>query len=106
MARVDVAYFRSLVTSVIDDHETLDQAIGEVADRTLERIDPLELSVLRLGAYELMHHLEIPFRVVLDEAIDLARDFGSDQSPVYVNGVLDRGARAWRAVEFAAARES
>jgi N utilization substance protein B len=102
MSRVDVEYFKTLVHDVIAQHAELDKQIADVADRKLEQVDPLELSVIRLAAYELLHHMEMPFRVVLDEAVNLARDFGSDQSPVYVNGVLDRCARNWRAVEVKA----
>jgi N utilization substance protein B len=100
MAKVDVGYFETLLTDVITRSKELDQRIGEAADRELRRVDPLELAVLRLAAYELLHRPEIPYRVVLDQAVDLAKSFGSDQSPVYVNGVLDRCAREWRSVEI------
>lgn len=102
MSRVDVEYFRALLSDVVEQHEEIDQKLAAIADRSLDQVDPLELSVLRLGAYELLQRMEVPFRVVLDEAIDLAKDFGSEQSSIYVNGVLDRCAREWREVEVQA----
>ncbi len=104
MSRVDVAYFEELVRGVLTDSEALDALIGQHADRTLERIDLMEKSVLRLGARELTNHLEIPFRVVIDEAVGLAGLFGTEQSPSYVNAVLDRLAQECRALERAAVR--
>ena len=100
MSRVDVDYFKTMLTAVVEQHESIDQRLAENLDRDLSQIDPLELAVLRLGAYELLHRLEVPYRVVLDEAVNLAKNFGSEQSPVYVNGVLDHCARDWRSEEY------
>ena len=100
MSRVDVDYFKTMLLAVIEQHETIDQRLSENLDRDISQIDPLELAVLRLGAYELLHRPELPYRVVLDEAVNLAKNFGSEQSPVYVNGVLDHCARDWRSEEY------
>jgi N utilization substance protein B len=100
MSRVDVDYFKMMLSAVVDQHEAIDLRLSENLDRDMSQIDPLEQAVLRLGAYELLHRLELPYRVVLDEAIDLAKNFGSEQSPVYVNGVLDHCAREWRSEEY------
>ena len=68
-------------------------------DRDIQALDGVELATLRLGAYELQQHLEIPYRVVLDEAIELAKHFGGADSHKYINGVLDRLANSLRAEE-------
>ena len=100
MSRVDVGYFKTMLVAVVDQHESIDKRLAENLDRDMSQIDPLELAVLRLGAYELLHCPELPYRVVLDEAVNLAKNFGSEQSPVYINGVLDHCARDWRSEEY------
>lgn len=87
---VDVGYFRELIHGVIDQAEVLDGRLAQLLDRPLVQLDPVERSILRLGAYELAERLEVPYRVVIDEAVELARRFGAEQSHRYINGVLDR----------------
>jgi N utilization substance protein B len=65
-------------------------------------VDPVERAVLRLGAYELTHHLEIPYRVVINEAVELAKIFGAEQGHKFVNGVLDQVAKKARRAEVQA----
>ena len=103
MSKVDVDYLTLLVETIIDQHQVLDDQIAKFSDRALDLLDPLEISVIRLAALELKQCLEVPFKVVLDEAVGLARDFGSEQSPLFVNGVLDRCANHWREPEYKAA---
>lgn len=99
MDKVDWGYFDALVQSVIDDHEELDAQLLPHLDRPLEQIDPVELSIMRIAALELRDHPEVPFRVAINEAIELARRFGADGGHRYVNGVLDVLARSLRADE-------
>ena len=90
MHKVDLNYYHELLTQVVAQHDALDELLIPVLDRELNALDGVELATLRLGAYELRDHLEVPYRVVLDEAIELAKHFGDADSHQYINGVLDR----------------
>ena len=81
------------------DKENRDEALQPFMDRPMEQVDLMERVVLGIGAWELLNCPELPFRVVLDESVDLARRFGSEQGYSYVNAVLDKAARVWRADE-------
>jgi N utilization substance protein B len=98
---VDVDYFEQLVRGVINEQVELDKGLKPFLDRSLEVVDAIEKNVLRLGAWELLHAPQIQFRIILDEAIDLARRFGAEQGHAFVNGVLDKAAREWRSAELA-----
>lgn len=102
--RIDREYFQELVAAVPLRHEALDRRLGPHLDRSLEEVDPVERAILRIGAYELEHHPEIPYRVVLDEAIELAKTFGAEHGHRYVNAVLDKLALELRAEEVRASR--
>lgn len=104
MEIADLAYFEDLVRGVGQNLEKIDTELARFADREIEQIDPIERGVLRLAAYELLFRLDVPYRVVLNEAIETAKRFGADHGHSYVNGVLDRAAAHWRGVEVAAAR--
>lgn len=99
MHKVDLNYYHELLVQVVQDHEALDTLLIPVLDRELDALDGVELATLRLGAYELRNHVEIPYRVVLDEAIELAKHFGGADSHKYINGVLDRLAQSLRQAE-------
>lgn len=99
MHKVDLGYYHELLTQVVANHEVLDALLIPVIDREIKSLDGVELAILRLGAYELKDHLEIPYRVVLDETIELAKHFGAADSHKYVNGVLDRLATSLREAE-------
>ena len=99
MHKVDLGYYHELLTQVIADRDNLDTLLIPVLDRELKALDGVELATLRLGSYELRDHLEIPYRVVLDEAIELAKHFGGADSHKYINGVLDRLASTLREAE-------
>lgn len=99
MHKVDLNYYHELLSRVIADHAALDQAMVVVLDRDTKQLDPIELAILRLSTYEMRDHLEIPYRVVIDEAIELAKHFGGADSHKYINGVLDRIASNLRADE-------
>jgi len=103
MRGVDGEYFETLLLGVAGSVEELDAALLPFLDRAPERLEPMERAVLRIGAFELRHCLEVPYRVVLGECVDLADRFGSAQGHAYVNAVLDRAVREWRAQEIAGA---
>ena len=92
----DPVFFDALVGGVIIDYEALDTEIAAFTDRPVPHLDPVERAILRLGAHELRSMAEIPWRTVINEAVELAHAFGADQSHKYVNGVLDRVARRLR----------
>lgn len=95
-------YFELLLNGVVDQLGELDDAISEFTTRGLEKIDPIEKAVLRLGAYELLFKPEVPYRVAINESINLAKEFGSEKSHAYVNSILDKLAQKSRAVEIKA----
>ena len=101
LSQVDEEYFERLLRCVINQNERLSDALEPFLDRPLEQLDVMERVVLMIGAWELLDCPELPYRVVLDESVDLARRFGSEQGHSYVNAVLDQAARKWRAVEIA-----
>ena len=100
----DLEYFEDLVRGVVKHVGELDAALAGFVDREVEQVDQIERAALRIAAYELLHRPDVPYRVVINEAIDTTKRFGSEHGHTYVNGVLDHAAAAWRAPEFAAAR--
>ncbi|MGB5251919.1 MAG: transcription antitermination factor NusB [Sedimenticolaceae bacterium] len=102
--KFDSDYFTELVNGVPARLSELDAALAPCVDRPLESVDPVERAILRVGTYELIEHPEIPYRVVINEAVELAKTFGAEQGHRYVNGVLDKAARALRPLEAAARR--
>ena len=100
MERVDTDYFCGLLYGVAKECTEIDTAFAPFLDRPVHELNPIEWTILRLSTYELMHCLEIPYRVVLDEAVTLAKAFGSQDGHRYVNGVLHNLAKQIRAVEF------
>ncbi len=100
--KFELAYFRDLVAGVPTHLRQLDEALQPHLDRPVEQVDLVERAILRLGAYELLRHPEIPYRVVINEAVELAKTFGAEQGHRYVNGVLDKVARFLRPPERSA----
>ncbi len=101
--RVDTAYFQILLHEIPANVTQIDQAISTHISRPMHDVDPIELAVLRLATYELLFRIEIPHQVVINEALELAKTFGSQDSHRFVNGVLDKVARIARPIEFSAA---
>jgi N utilization substance protein B len=99
MEIADLEYFEVLVRGVVGQHEALDAALAEFLDRPIALVDPIERAVLRIATFELRQRLDVPYRVVLNEAIEISKRFGSDHGHTYVNGVLDRAAAQWRGAE-------
>lgn len=102
MQGVDVDYFRELLREIPRQREELDGYILPLLPRPLDEVDPVELAILRLGAYELKARLDVPWRVAINEGVELAKLFGAEQGHRFVNGVLDGLARELRATEQAA----
>ncbi|CAH1904462.1 transcription antitermination protein NusB [Candidatus Nitrotoga sp. HW29] len=100
MGRYDAEFFSKLLRGVLTQHADIEAIVTTHLDRTLDELSPVELSVLLIGAYELIHHPEIPYRVVINEAVELAKTFGGTDGHKFVNGVLDKVAAQVRAVEI------
>jgi N utilization substance protein B len=97
--RADAQYFRDALRAVCDSTAKLDAELGRHSDIPPGRLDPVEHAILRLGLWELMTRADIPYRVVINEAIELAKRFGATDGHRYVNAVLDRASRAHRPAE-------
>ncbi len=100
LSSFEVAYFQDLLRGVPCNLGQLDELLKPSLDRAIESVDPVERAILRIGAYELQHKIEVPYRVVINEAVEMAKVFGAEQGHKFVNGVLDRVARKVRSVEM------
>jgi N utilization substance protein B len=98
---VDQDYFQALVREVVTHKEAIDALIAPALERVDASLDQMERAVLRLGVNELMNHPEIPYRVIIDESIELSHRFGSENAHTFINGVMDRLATTLRATEIA-----
>jgi N utilization substance protein B len=98
----DREYFESLLQGTLAARESLDEQIAALVDRPIAQLDPIEHAVLLLGCYELGHCPDVPYRVVINEGVELAKRFGATDGHKFVNAVLDRAARSLRAAEQAA----
>ena len=103
--KADRPFFNEAVRQITLNTPEFDTLIEPLLDRKLSSLDRVELAILRLGAFELKNRLDVPYRVVIDEYIELAKTFGAEQSHKYVNGVLDRLAGEIRAVEVQARKQ-
>ncbi|WP_263264748.1 transcription antitermination factor NusB [Pseudomonas entomophila] len=99
---VDGAYFRELLHGVATNKTEIDEALKPCMELTLDELDPVELSVLRLSTFELLKRVDVPYRVVINEGIELAKIFGATDGHKFVNGVLDKLAPQLRAPEVKA----
>ena len=97
--RADREHFDALLTGAVRDAPTLQAALAPHLDRPIERLSPVEHAALLLATCELRRHPEIPYRVVINEAVELTKSFGGNEGYRYVNGVLDRVAADLRKVE-------
>ena len=104
MEVADLEYFEQLVAGVVRECASLDAALQAFLDREVAQVDPIERAVLRIAAFELVHRLDVPYRVVINEAIETTKRFGADHGHSYINGVLDKAAAAWRSAEVQASR--
>ena len=94
------SYFNELFHGVPGQLDVIDQVLSEYVDRPVEKIDPVERAILRVSVYELLNRNDIPYRVILNEGINLAKRFGAEKSHKYINGILDKVAQQERAVEL------
>jgi transcription antitermination protein NusB len=104
-ARCDVEHFDALLHGCVAQIETLDAVIARHGERKTSLLSPVEHGVLLIGAYELTHCVSIPYRVAINEAVELAKSFGGTDGHKYVNGVLDKAAGELRPLEVAQRRE-
>nr|WP_314263495.1 transcription antitermination factor NusB [uncultured Moellerella sp.] len=96
MSGVDVAYFRELLSGVATNATKLDQLMNPYLSRQLEELGQVEKAILRVSMYELSYRQDVPFKVAINEGIELAKTFGAEESHKFVNGVLDKAAPAVR----------
>ena len=99
-SNVDGEYYRSLLTGVVQDAGDLDSSYEQLLDRPLDELDPVERELLRIGTFELKERIDVPYRVVINESVALAKKFGATDSYRYINGVLDKVARSYRQIEI------
>ena len=102
--KADTAHFDLLLHGTIKEAAAIDAVLAAYIDRKTELLSPVEHAAMMIGAYELMHCIEIPYRVAINEAVELAKSFGGTDGHKYVNGVLDKAAGALRPIEVDAAR--
>lgn len=105
MKKVDREYFSEVLHGVPSTLSELDGYIESFTDRSTRDMTPVELSILRMGAYELVHRIDVPFKVIINEGVELSKLFGASEGHRYVNGVLDKLAQTLRATEVSAARQ-
>jgi N utilization substance protein B len=99
MSKVDLEYFHDILHGVPRELSSLDKIIAPQLDRDAEELTPVELSILRLAAFEMAHRIDVPYKVVINEAVELAKSFGATDGHKYVNGVVDKIAQQVRTVE-------
>jgi len=97
--RVDQKFFDEQFPAISNSQDELEKKIDEIIDRPLEQLDPVELAILLIGVYELESRIDIPFRVVINECVNLAKRFGSIEGHKYINACLDVAAKSFREVE-------
>ncbi len=98
--KVDVDYFQEILVNTLSSIPEIDDTLSPVVDRKLEEINPVELAILRLACYELMSRIDVPYKVVINEALELTKTFGASEGHKFVNGVLDKLARQLRKMEI------
>ena len=103
--KADHEHLNAILHGVIRDSEALSAAISPCLDRPIEQLSPVERAVLLVAAFELKNHVDIPYRVVINEAVELAKTFGGADGYKYVNGVLDKLSAQMRVDETQAARK-
>ena len=97
----DAEYFSAVLKGVVGDVDALEALFSPALDRKLDELDPIERNLLRLGTFELRDRIDVPYKVVINEAVALAKKFGATDSHRYINGVLDKIAKDLRTVERA-----
>jgi N utilization substance protein B len=98
--RVDQEFFDESFVDICKSQDALEESISELIDRPLEQLDPVERSILLIGVFELQNRIDIPYRVVINEGVNLAKRFASIEGHKYINACLDKAARSSREVEI------
>lgn len=106
VSSVDMDYFSELVHGSTGDTSDIDMLLEKYMDRVVSSVDPVERAILRLGCYELLKRLDVPYRVVINEAVTLTKKFCAVQSHTFINAVLDKVAHETRAAEMMHGRAS
>jgi len=106
MKNVDLKYFRELLHKVPAHTDVIDEHITSFLDRPMKEVDPVELAIMRLGVYELKYRPDVPYKVIINESVELAKIFGAEDGFKYVNSILDGVAKKLRAVEVNARKSS
>lgn len=104
MKKTDMELFSELLHGVPMNLTELDEAISPILDRPLDEVDPVEKAILRIGCFEMMKKIDVPYRVVINEAVELAKEFGAEDGHKYINSILDRLAIRLRGDEVHARR--
>lgn len=105
-ANADAEYFREILMGVTSKVAAFEEMLAPVVGRPLEQLDPIEHALLWVGTWELSERLDVPYRVVINEAVGMAKKYGAEQSHRFINGVLDTLARQFRSAERAAPRRT
>lgn len=105
MTKVDGDYFAEVLRGVATTKADLDAQIERYTDRPTRDMTPVELAILRMGTYELVHRLDVPYKVIINEGVELSKVFGASEGHRYVNGVLDKLAQHLRQPEVQAGRK-
>lgn len=100
MNKVDGEYFHDILHGIPREKKNLDDKIAPLLDRRLDEMTPVELAIVRLGAFEMIHRMDVPYKVVINEAIELTKKFGATDGHKFINGVLDKLAQRERKVEI------
>lgn len=98
--QLDLPYFKELIHGIYQHQQSIDNEMKPFLGRALQEIDPIELAVLRLAIYELINRPDVPYRVIINEALELTKKFGSVEGHKFVNGILDRVAKKRRETEI------
>lgn len=104
LQKMEGSYFEELFNNIIKQQEAIDLQLTPHLSRPLTEMDPIELSILRIAIYEFLQHPEIPYRVIINEAIELAKTFGATDGYKFVNGVLDKAVKIIRPNELSSSR--
>ncbi|TQV85294.1 transcription antitermination factor NusB [Aliikangiella coralliicola] len=100
--KVDIEYFRDILTNTLINVTEIDEILTPYFDREFDEVNPVELAILRLASYELKSRMDIPYKVVINEALELTKTFGATDGHKFVNGILDKLAKQLRPLEVKA----
>ena len=106
MSKVDTEFFAELLHGIPRKVDEIDAAFADHLDRKMAELDPVSVALLRMGSYELLHRVDVPYKVVINEAVSLAKRFGPTDTYKYINGILDNVAASSRSVEINAGKSN